>query len=279
MAKVLIITNDSKDAALRVAHDIKMRIENDGGIGILCKKNSDKTIDISSLPGEIDSAIVIGGDGSLIEAARILHGRGVPLLGVNMGNLGYLAECEVQDIDIAIKRLLTGDYTVENRMMLEGVIGETDQKVALNDIVVSRQGALRIIRFNLYVDGEYLNSYEADGIILSTPTGSTAYNLSAGGPIVEPTAQLIVVTPICPHGLHTGSIILSSEKSVTVEIGNGRSNDSQKGDIIATFDGADAASLSVGESVIVRKADAMTRFIKLSKVSFLETLRRKMKGN
>ena len=167
--------------------------------------------------------------------------------------------------------------THEDRMMLEGIFEDGSKDVSLNDIVISRKGELRVIHFQLYVNGELLNSYEADGIIISTPTGSTAYNLSAGGPIVEPTASLIVITPICSHALNTSSIVLSSDDEIGIEIGMGRHE--SKEEVFTTFDGADTVVLTTGDKVTVRRSEASTKIMKLSKVSFLETLRRKMKGN
>ena len=167
--------------------------------------------------------------------------------------------------------------THEDRMMLEGIFEDGSKDVSLNDIVISRKGELRVIHFQLYVNGEMLNSYEADGIIISTPTGSTAYNLSAGGPIVEPTASLIVITPICSHALNTSSIVLSSDDEIGIEIGMGRHE--SKEEVFTTFDGADTVVLTTGDKVTVRRSEASTKIMKLSKVSFLETLRRKMKGN
>ena len=176
-----------------------------------------------------------------------------------------------------IRRLETGDAALERRMMLKGIFEDGRTDVSLNDIVVSRKGELHIIHFRLYVNGELLNDYEADGVVLSTPTGSTAYNLSAGGPIVEPTAELIVVTPICSHALNSRSIILSSEDEIVIEIGPGRNGSREE--VYVAFDGADTVSLKTGDKVMVRRSDASTTMIKLSKVSFLETLRGKMKGN
>ena len=191
--------------------------------------------------------------------------------------MGYLADVELKDFREALDRLFDGQPEIEERMMLEGSFEGQKEDVALNDIVVCRKGELRVIHFRLYVNGALLNSYEADGIIISTPTGSTAYNLSAGGPIVEPTASLIVITPICSHALNTSSIVLSPEDEIVVEIGRGRDNAEQE--VIVSFDGADTRVLRTGERVEIRRAKASTKFIKLSKVSFLETLRRKMKGN
>lgn len=184
---------------------------------------------------------------------------------------------ELGGIEEAVQQLVSGNYAQESRMMLEGCFENGGEDVALNDIVVTRKGVLRVIHFRLYVNGELLNSYEADGIIISTPTGSTAYNLSAGGPIVEPTAALIVITPICSHALNTSSIVLSADDEIVIEIGKGRGGGTEE--VFTTFDGADVVSLKTGDRVTVRKAEAATKLIRLSRMSFLEILRRKMKGN
>ena len=225
----------------------------------------------------VDGIVVIGGDGSLIEVARFLHGRNIPVLGINMGTLGYLTEVEVNHIEDAFAQILEGDYTLEDRMMLEGTLQDGRKDISLNDIVVSRKTEIRLIHFRIYVNGELLNTYEADGVIISTPTGSTAYNLSAGGPIVEPTASMIVITPICPHVLNTSSIVLSAEDEIVIEIAEGR-HDAVEEAMVA-FDGADTLPLVTGDRVTIRRAGASTRLMRLSRISFLEMLRRKMKGN
>lgn len=194
-----------------------------------------------------------------------------------MGTLGYLTEVEVQNLFPALDQLLEGSYTVENRMMLSGKVKDFRTDVALNDIVVTRSENLHIVRLNLYVNGVYLTSYQADGLIISTPTGSTAYNLSAGGPIVEPTASLILITPICSHSLNNSSIVVSDADLVEVEIGSRRNKEEEEA--IVTFDGTDIMRLRTGERVVIQKAQEVTKLIKLSKLSFVETLREKMKGN
>ncbi len=277
MDRFLIVTNDGKDTEQTVTRKVTELLEAAGKICILCRKDENKKIIKSSVPEKVDCAIVIGGDGSLIEVARLFWEKEIPILGVNMGTLGYLTEVEVGGIDGAVSQLISGDYCLEKRMMLKGIFEDGRSDVSLNDIVVSRKGELHIIHFRLYVNGELLNDYEADGVVLSTPTGSTAYNLSAGGPIVEPTASLIVITPICSHALNTRSIVLSSEDEIVIEIGPGRNG--SKEEVYVAFDGSDAVSLKTGDRVMVRRSDASTTMIKLSKVSFLETLRGKMKGN
>lgn len=277
MDNFLIVTNDGKDVGHVITMKIKALLEEAGKNCVICQKNEDKKIIRESVPDKIDCAIVVGGDGSLIEVARMLRHREVPILGVNMGTLGYLTEVEISHINEAIQQITDGDYVIEERMMLEGVFQDQREDVSLNDIVVCRKGELRIIHFQVYVNGSFLNSYEADGIIISTPTGSTAYNLSAGGPIVEPTASLIVITPICPHVLNTSSIVLSSDDEIIIEVGMGRNETEEE--VFVSFDGADTMVLKTGEWVKIHRAQTSTRIMKLSKVSFLETLRRKMKGN
>jgi len=277
MEHFLIVTNDGKDKGQKVTERVIRTLSESGKICSRCRKDEENNIVRSSIPEQLDCAVVIGGDGSLIEVARALHGRNIPILGINMGTLGYLAEVEVNHIEEAIDSLLAEEYMVEDRMMLEGTFAENVKDVSLNDIVVARNGALRLIHFQLYVNGELLNSYEADGIIISTPTGSTAYNLSAGGPIVEPTASMIVITPICSHALNTSSIVLSAEDEIVIEIGKGKHNTVEEACI--AFDGTDSRTMTTGDRVIIRKSCASAKIIKLSRVSFLETLRRKMKGN
>ena len=153
------------------------------------------------MPQGIECAIVLGGDGTLIRAARELKNHSIPLLGVNMGTLGYLAEVELPNYKEALCYLFEQTPDIENRMMMHGRYSgcKSEENVAMNDIVITRDGTLRIVHFNVYVNGMLLSSYQADGIIVSTPTGSTGYNLSAGGPVVEPTASMFVITPICSH--------------------------------------------------------------------------------
>ena len=270
MNKFYVITNKSKDVSMDTSTRIKKYIEEKGKECILAEN-------AQTLPKDTDCVLVLGGDGTLIRAARELHAYDVPMIGINLGTLGYLAEVEVQNIEAAIDQLLSDKPVVEARMMLKGTLNNQLEDVALNDIVLTRLGSLRVIRFNIYVNGEFLNSYQADGMIISTPTGSTAYNLSAGGPIVEPTASMIVVTPICSHALNTSSIVLSAEDEIILEVGEGRDGEIEEAGI--SFDGDRNIEVHTGDRIVIRKAEETTKLLKLSKVSFLETLRKKMKGN
>lgn len=233
------------------------------------------------IPEGTQCILVLGGDGTLIQAARDTVDRGIPLLGINLGNLGYLAEIEKSGIVDALDSLMADVYTLEPRMMLEGTVcrkGSGDiHNLALNDIVVNRAGALRVIDYEIYVNGEFLNRYSADGIIVSTPTGSTGYSLSAGGPIVSPMASMIVVTPICPHTLTARSIVLSGEDQVAIRLGSGRRVEREEA--FATFDGEVSVPIATGDYVEIRKSEKTADILKISKISFLEVLRNKMRGN
>ena len=275
MERFFVVTNEGKDKDGQVTGRVKALLEARGKSCTLCE-DAWKDMTADSRPKDIDCAIVIGGDGTLIGVARLLK-KEVPIMGINMGTLGYLTEIEVDRIEESLDQILSGHYMLEDRMMLDGIFDDGGENVALNDIVLSRKGNLRIIHFNVYVNGTLLNSYEADGIVISTPTGSTAYNLSAGGPIVEPTASLIVITPICSHALNTSSIVLSAEDEIRIEIGEGRHGRSEE--VYISFDGTDTREIVTGQTVTIRRSAMITKLMKLSKVGFLEILRRKMKGN
>lgn len=264
MKQFFIITNETKDPQFQITGQLRELIEKEGAACV-------------NEPSAADCILVLGGDGTLIRAAREYYTCGVPLLGINIGTLGYLAEVELQNLVSAVHQLVEDDNVIEDRMMLRGILNDTMEDVALNDIVITRQGALRVIEFNIYVNGELLNTYHADGVIISTPTGSTGYCMSAGGPIVEPTAAMIVITPICSHALNTRSIVLSAEDTIVLEIGEGR--DGHIEEAALSFDGDRNIEVHTGDRIEIHKADATTKLLKLSCVNFLETLRRKMKGN
>ncbi len=289
MLTFLVYTNEHKDPDLGMTRKIERYLRDRGvrcGIRLGGSKPKeaflmDKGIDAScaGVPlEEADCLIVLGGDGTMLQAARDVHKASVPLVGVNLGTLGYMTEIEPAHLEEALDRLIAGDYQVEHRMRLHGeVVSQRQEGVedwALNDIVISRSGSLRILKFNVSVNGQFLNDYQADGLILTTPTGSTGYNLSAGGPIVEPKAQLLMMTPICPHTLNQRSIILSPEDVVEIEVPEGK--DGQAQEVEVSFDGAHAVLLKTGERIRVHRSAKTTDFIRLGETSFLEVLHRKL---
>ena len=279
MKNFYIITNDSKDKDFTRTNYIKKKLEE---LGAKCtvRKHTSKVIgaytDAASIPVEVEGVLVLGGDGTLLQAARDVINRQLPLLGINLGNLGYLAEIDADKIDEALEKLVHGQFTTEHRMMLTGVI-QKDVKTedfALNDIVITRIGAMRVIYYDIYVNGQFLRSYSADGIIVSTPTGSTGYNLSAGGPIVEPKAQLILLTPVCPHTINTRSIILSAEDEIEIVINTGREGNIQE--VQVSFDGSHNSILKTDDRILITKSRQDTQIMKISDRGFLEVLHRKM---
>lgn len=276
MNRFFIVTNNRKDRDGRVTERILQYLETRGKKCFVCYDDLYNSDDILDIPEGIDLVIVIGGDGTLIGAVGSIQ-KSIPILGINMGTLGYLTEVEIDHVEEALQQVLDGDYVIEERMMLDGCFEDGEKNVALNEIVVSRKGVLRLLQLNVYVNGAFLNTYEADGIIISTPTGSTAYNLSAGGPIVEPTASMIVITPICSHALNTSSIVLSADDEIRIEMGEERHGG--QGEFNISFDGKNMRDIVSGQSVTIRKSDNVTKLMKLSEISFLEILRKKMKGN
>lgn len=289
-----IITNGHKDRDLKKTEEIRRYLEGHHKKCTVQVKEPGKEhgyTDAAQIPEDVDCILVLGGDGTLLQAARDIMERDIPLLGINLGTLGYLAEIEETGMDAALNQLLEGGYEVEQRMMLTGRIirGQIHKKrheenkilqcgikeaYALNDIAITRSGSLQIIRFRIYVNGQFLNEYHADGVIVATPTGSTGYNLSAGGPIVEPKAELILITPISPHTLSTRSIILAPEDKVEIEIGTGREEAVQQVEV--NFDGSHNVTLYTGDRVAVERAVTTTGIVKLNKASFLEVLHRKL---
>lgn len=277
METFYIITNYSKDENYEVTRQIQDYIEKRGRTCILCERDEEGNLLTDQIQKETDCVLTLGGDGTLIQAVRELRNKHLPLIGVNMGTLGYLTEIELPKIEESLEKLFCGAFLPERRMMLQGKLEGRKEDIALNDIVVARAGSIRVIHFNIYVNGQLLNSYQADGVIISTPTGSTAYNLSAGGPIVEPTAEMFVITPICSHALNTSSIVLSAEDEIVIEIGKGKGDTVEEASV--TFDGADVIPVYTGDRITISRSEKTAKLLKLSEESFLETLRKKMKGN
>ena len=232
------------------------------------------------IPNDVECVLVLGGDGTLLEAARDLVDTGLPLLGINLGTLGFLAEIEIDNVQNALDLLIRDEYTLEQRMMLKGSLYRQGRLImedtALNDIALIRRGRLRVVDFKVYVRKTFLCAYRADGCILATPTGSTGYSLSAGGPIVSPDASLLLMTPVAPHTISSRPVVLPDTAEVEIEIGGGAQEEQrQLADI--TFDGDTALAASIGDILRVCKSDRHINLIKVKNTSFVEVLRNKMK--
>ncbi|MCD8014346.1 MAG: NAD(+)/NADH kinase [Lachnospiraceae bacterium] len=279
-----VISNEQKDPGQETAQYIR-RYLSDRGRTCYLREHGKKAAsgqchytDAKRIPEEVECVLVLGGDGTLLHAARDLVGRQLPLLGVNMGTLGYLAEVERKTIPEVLDGLIADEYMIEERMMLSGAAWHQDRvlmnDIALNDIVITRNGKMRVVDFNIYVDGVFLYSYAADGIIVSTPTGSTGYSLSVGGPIVSPASSMLLLTAIAPHTMNARPIVLPPDVEVVVEIGSGHEDNTDGAE--AAFDGDTCVKLNAGDRIVVSRAGQRTRLIKTKNTSFLELLREKM---
>ena len=226
-------------------------------------------------PSQLDGLVTLGGDGTLLRGARFLDGRDIPILGVNLGRLGFLTSCQSDDFDAALRNLASGDYVAQPRMALSARAIDPEGQArkqwrALNDFVLHKGGFARVVRLNVFVDDESIGSYAADGIVICTPTGSTAYSLSAGGPVVVPTLESIVITPISPHTLAIRSLVIPADAEVTIE-----AEDSPT-ELLVTVDGQVGTSFVKGEKLKIRKADNPVRIVRFPGATFFERMRVKL---
>ena len=220
--------------------------------------------------------LVIGGDGTMLRAARTVYGSEIAILGINQGYLGFLTEIEVEQLAESLEQLLQGAYTVERRMMLTAQVYRNGVCIAdvsaLNDLVVTKGALSRIIKMELYLEDNLVEKYHGDGLIFSTPTGSTGYSLSANGPIVYPNMDLCIVTPICPHGLIARPLIFSPEHTLTLRL------DANNAPAMLTVDGQNGVELKQGDWIQISKAEHDTYLLVLEKRNFFAVLREKLKG-
>ena len=284
MKKFAMLTNYSKDKRLVYTRMIKTYITENGGSYWIPRyisepdKDGDQRYDFSDMPEDIECVLVLGGDGTLLQAARELLQRHIPLLGINLGTLGFLTSAEKSELPKCLDSVLDDSCSIDERMMLEGVAYHGSEKIqmniALNDVIIARAGFSRLVELKIYVNGELLSIYNADGIIVSTPTGSTGYSLSAGGPIIFPQTDVIVITPICPHSLQARSLVVSGEDRIMIEIGRRRKT--QKEEAMVTFDGRSAQELETGDRIEIYKAQETTQLIRLKGRSFYQVLQNKI---
>ena len=225
---------------------------------------------------EAQMVLVIGGDGTMLRAARTVYSKEIPILGINQGYLGFLTEVEVEHLDKAIAQLLSGNYQVERRMMLNAAVYRDGVCIAdvnaLNDMVVTKGALSRIIRTELYLDEELVEQHYGDGLIFSTPTGSTGYSLSAGGPIVYPSIDVCIMAPICSHSLISRPVIFSPEHTLTVRM------ESVSTPAMLTVDGQNGVELQQGDLIHIRKAEHDTCLLVLEQRNFFAVLQGKLKG-
>lgn len=281
MKSFYIITNEIKDPKLEYTNRIVEFLQNNKckvTLGHTEEQDGAFKTDAEAISEETDCVLVLGGDGTLLQAARDLYFKDIPLIGINLGTVGYLAEIDKTQIEEALQKLVDDSFFVEERMMLNGLVSGAVNVSgkALNDVVITRKGPLQINRYEIYVNDCLLYSCQADGIIVSTPTGASGYNMSAGGPIVSPVANLILLTPICPHSINHRSIVLAPDDCVKIVLPVIEERD-QNAEV--HFDGKDAVTLHGGDSVTICKAKETAKIVKLNQESFITVLQKKMKNN
>ena len=230
--------------------------------------------DIDSEITDADLLICFGGDGTLLHAAKLAYSYGVPIMGVNMGSVGFMAELEHSELK-HLARLAKGDYKIEQRMMLDVSLFHERREIyfehALNDAAITKGAVARVVEMSVSADGELISSLSGDGVLVSTPTGSTAYSLSAGGPVVEPTAENLIITPICAHVLQSKSYVLSKDRTVEIRLGR-----QARKTAYLSVDGGRAIRLSGGDVIRIRRAERGISLVRLTERSFYQTLRAKL---
>ena len=286
--KIVLSSNPYRDKGLRVALEARRVLEHAGAQTVLCLPFQPKKGDRMELPRQLslslldkelttaDLLICFGGDGTILHAARDAALHGVPILGVNMGSVGFMAELERSELPL-LAPLAHGMYTTEERLMLDVKVlrGEKliSQDTALNDAVISKGSVARVAEMEVLADGIKVTAITGDGVIIATPTGSTAYSMSAGGPIVEPASKSIIVTPVCAHQLAARAMVLAPDRVVTVQLPRGN-----RKYLYLSVDGGKAVRLTGGDRVEVRRSDRATQLVRLADRSFYQIIHQKLGG-
>ncbi len=278
--KIGIVPNLSKDLDLQLTRDIIDWFDN-RKVDILLEEEIAQKIGRErsgaakeQLFGSTDIIIALGGDGTFLNVARQASTYDVPIFGINLGHLGFLAEAEVSDVYTSLEKVVAGDYQVEKRIMLEATVenhqSKTQEFIALNDIGITRGPFSRIFTYSIFINDAFVDLYSADGIVICSPTGSTGYSLSAGGPIVSPDVDVLIVTPVCPHTLHSRSIVVSGSDTVRVEVCDNNM------EVMLTADGQLGHKIQPGDVITIRKSSCITKLARMSDRNFFDVLRRKL---
>ena len=283
--RVILCPNPYRDSELKVCRQSRDMLESLGMQTSVClpfqREGYGEELGLSMRPlqqeiRQADLLIAFGGDGTILHLARTAALHSVPVLGVNLGSLGFMSELEVNELD-RLRDLAQGRFTVESRMMLDvSVLREGRQvynNIALNDAALTKGAVARVVDLEVYGDKVMIANFSADGVIVSTPTGSTAYSMSAGGPIVEPTAENMIVTPICPHALSARSIVLGRERTVSIKMGK-----QSRKTAYLSVDGGKAFRLGSGDVVELKMSSSKTRLVRVTGRSFYDILSQKLGG-
>ncbi|MCL2591869.1 MAG: NAD(+)/NADH kinase [Defluviitaleaceae bacterium] len=266
MKKIGIFVNEEKDINSNYTKEVYSWAEKNGFIPVVIN-----TTFINESCSYYKYIVVLGGDGTMLSAARNFAKYNVPLIGINLGTLGYLTAADKKEGLLALEKIAKNDYKIEKRMMLEVTIdGKKSDHIALNDICVLRNSISKIISLKIWANDEYIDKYRADGIIVSTPTGSTAYNLSAGGPILKPDIELITITPICSHKIYSRPSVISAQDEVNIVI-----DDSIDNDAVLVLDGQVRIPLKPKSKIAIKKSEYYTSIIKTNNLGFYDIIRLK----
>lgn len=277
MKKFTIVSNPLKDVDLKMANKVAAYLDSKGCRCLIVNKNEDLP-DLSEKVTDSECIIVIGGDGSMIHVVWRFGKHKIPYVGINMGRVGYLTEIEPENMEEYLDALINDEAEYESRMMLSGHINFKDNDPivceSINDIVINRGEMAQVVKYEIYVNNELLYAYNGDGVIVSTPTGSTGYSLSAGGPIVSPKSSMILITPICPQSLNSRSVVLSADDEIEIKIKDYRKGVHVNASIFS--DGQKYGTLTSDDSITIRKSEKTYYMLKIKKESFMETLRKKI---
>jgi len=282
ITKIGIVGNPRKLSALRLARDLSNWLGKKGirvFVSHDCAKmlsNKKLVVEKEALLSNIDILIALGGDGTLLSTARLVSSSGIPIFGVNLGGLGFLTEINYSRIYEVLEQVLSNKFSIENRMLINGYVlrkneGRVSPFSALNDAVITTESIARVLKLETSIDKQYVTTYVADGLIISTPTGSTAYSLSAGGPIVHPALKAIIITPICPHTLTNRPIIVSEKSTISVE------PIFETNKIALTIDGQIKFNLLHSDKLVIKKAPYTLKLISSPENDFFTILRKKLK--
>ncbi|MBQ8280941.1 MAG: NAD(+)/NADH kinase [Lachnospiraceae bacterium] len=276
MKHFCIVANRGKEGAFEFAEEIKKYIDEKGGICFIApsetgRKNYTSADDI---PKDTECVIVLGGDGTFLQTARDLVDLNLPMVGINLGSLGFLTMTESVDAYKAVDLLFNNQYMIDYRMQLSVNAKGMRQETALNDIVVSRGGYSHLVGITVYVDDQLFGSYEGDGVIVSTPTGSTGYNLSTGGPIVAPNVGAMIITPICPHAFNARSFVISADSKVRIVLKSHRHKCIENAYV--TIDGEEYTELRTDEEIYIEKSPMKCKMCMLQEFSFIDMINNKL---
>jgi len=268
-----LIVNRQKEGTTEAAEHAAKILKEHGFDSEIVDNSSDKD---RLVYAKSDLCIVFGGDGTMINAAASVCEFNIPIFGINCGNLGFLTGTEIAGMEKALDAIMSGDFCIEKRMMLSVETDGAKDTKALNDVVVARNGYCRVVEIKVFVNGEEALSYYGDGVVIATPTGSTGYSLSAGGSVVKPDSEMILITPVCPHSINIRGLIVSAKDTVKVTASNVGAVSNPEASISVSADGLGISNIATGASITIKASQHYTKIIKLKDYSFFDIIKRKL---